>query len=217
MAISIRFLKGMILLVLAFGAFAQTDSPTNRGEEGEVLVLEPMEVTGYHLKRIDIEGPAPVVVFDRQDLEQAGIATLEEFARYLPINFASLDGHGGVNRPTSFDIRGVGVGATLTLVNGQRIASFAWGEATTVDVNAIPVSAIDRIEILKDGASAIYGADAIAGVVNIILRTDYDGVEISAGYGVSEHSDAEEFMVDIYNFYFYINSQSLLTGRFKLS
>ena len=155
-----------------------------------------MQVTGYHLKRIDIEGPVPVVVFEREDLKQAGIATIEEFARYLPINFAAIEDFSGANGQTSFDIRGIGPGATLTLVNGQRVA-VPWGYASTVDVNAIPVSAIDRIEILKDGASAIYGADAIAGVVNIILRTEYDGVEVGAGYGVSEHGDADEFLFDL--------------------
>ncbi len=187
---------GLSLLLFSFGVFAQ-DSSGDEPDEDEALVLEKMQVTGYHLKRIDIEGPVPVVVFEREDLEQAGIATIEEFARYLPVNFAAIEEPWGANGQASFDIRGIGPGATLTLVNGQRIAPFPWEYANTVDVNAIPVSAIDRIEILKDGASAIYGADAIAGVVNIILRTEFDGAEISAGYGVSEHGDADEFLVDL--------------------
>jgi outer membrane receptor protein involved in Fe transport len=195
MATSIRILTGTWLLVFAICSFAQTDATGTQAEE-DAKVLDPIMVTGYHLKRIDLEGPAPVVVFDRAGLDDAGVNTLEEFTRNLPINFFFQEPPWGANGQATFDLRGIGSGATLTLVNGLRMAPYAWFGASEVDVNAIPISAIERIEILKDGASAIYGADAIAGVVNIILRTDFDGMEVNAGYGISEHGDAEEFLAD---------------------
>ena len=89
----------------------------------------------------------------------------------------------------------MGADATLVLVNGRRVAVSAFAESITtnfVDINAIPVSAIERVEVLKDGASAIYGSDAVAGVVNIVLRKDFDGMEVSAGYGNTTDSNNEE-------------------------
>jgi outer membrane receptor protein involved in Fe transport len=182
-------------LVLALPAFSQPTADSDYADEDE-RVLEVVRVTGSHIKRIDTEGPAPVMIFDGLELEQSGIVTLEEATRYLPINFAQPYRPWGATGHASFNLRGLGLGATLTLVNGLRLASNAWwGDG--VDVNSIPISAIERIEILKDGASALYGADAIAGVVNIILRRDYDGIEVSAGYGISEHGDAEEALTDL--------------------
>lgn len=196
MAIPFRFLTGVASLILCSGALAQGDDGAQPGEE-DPAVLQPIAVTGYHIKRIDTQGPAPVVVFSRSDLEQAGINTLEEFARYLPLNWTGPTLRFATVGAASFDLRGIGVDATLTLVNGLRVAPYAQSAENYIDVNAIPVSAIERIEILKDGASAIYGADAIAGVVNIILREGYDGVEVSAGYSVSKEGDGDEFLADI--------------------
>lgn len=162
----------------------------------EAAVLETITVTGYHIKRIGVEGPAPVVVFSHEDFEQAGINTVEEFTRYLTINTTYPIGAAPIGA-AAFDLRGIGVDATLVLVNGFRIAPYGQAAENIIDINSIPVSAIDRIEILKDGASAVYGADAVAGVVNIILRTNYDGIELSAGYGVSERGDGELKTADL--------------------
>jgi outer membrane receptor protein involved in Fe transport len=184
------------LFALALPAFSQPTADSDYADERDDRVLEVVRVTGTHIKRIDAEGPAPVMIFDGLELEQSGIVTLAEVARYLPINRPQGNRQWGATGHASFNLRGLGLGATLTLVNGLRLASNAWwGDG--VDVNSIPVSAIERIEILKDGASALYGADAIAGVVNIILKRDYDGVEVSAGYGISEHGDAEEVLTDL--------------------
>ena len=184
-----------VLFVLSLPAFSQPTAETDSADEDE-RVLEVVRVTGSHIKRIDTKGPAPVVTFYGLELEQAGILTLEDAARYLPINLPQFYRQAGATGDASFNLRGLGIGATLTLINGLRLANSAyWGDR--VDVNSIPISAIERIEILKDGASAIYGADAIAGVVNIILKRDYDGIEVSAGYGISEHGDAEEVLTDL--------------------
>jgi len=196
MNLPLRFLLGVGWFMLTFGLPAQETGVRPEEDEPEQF-MELVRVTGYHVKRVDTEGPAPVISFDGLELEEAGITTLEEAARYLtinvPLNYRNGDAVGG----SFFDLRGIGTGATLTLVNGLRIAPYAQAEAPVVDINSIPVSAIERIEILKDGASPIYGADAIAGVVNIILKSDYDGIEASAGYEVSEYGDAEGLLADL--------------------
>lgn len=196
----IPFLIGLIAIgpvVLAQPESINESTETELLSDEKPFELERIRVTGYHLKRMDIEGPAPVQVFDREDLRRAGINTLEEFARKLPLNFAPPPQSASfVPRGVSFDLRGIGVEATLVLVNGLRIAPYGLANEEAVDVGSIPVAAIDRIEILKDGASAVYGADALAGVVNIILRGDYTGIEASAGYGASDHGDSEEILAD---------------------
>lgn len=193
----IRFLTGVALFNLTICVFAQTDPGQDPSADVESKALEHVTVTGYHIKRINTEGSAPVMVLEREDLEQAGINTLEEFARYLPINMPEAVRTDGAIGATGFDLRGIGTDTTLTLVDGYRIAPYAQLAENAVDINSIPVSAIERIEVLKDGASAIYGADAIAGVVNIILRKNFDGLELSAGYGISEQGDGNELLADM--------------------
>src|SRR5687768_7348087 len=152
---------------------------------------EKIEVTGSNIKRVDQEGPAPVQVITREQIERSGSSTVAEVLRNLPANNAgSYDdtftgsfarGSAGVS------LRGLGQKTTLTLVNGRRMAVFAFAQNlqdSFVDLNSIPIAAIERIEVLKDGASAIYGSDAIAGVVNVILRKDYTGLEATLGGGI---------------------------------
>jgi outer membrane receptor protein involved in Fe transport len=196
MVFPIRLLAAMVALVSATGILAQGTPSETSTDEDETAVLQPITVTGYHVKRIDIEGPAPVVVFEREDFERAGVNTLQEFARYLPINLPEFTKWWEAG-PAHFDLRGIGIDNTLVLVNGLRIAPYAMAGESVIDVNAIPMSAIERVEILKDGASAIYGADAVAGVVNVILRKGFDGIEVSAGYGTSEEGDGQELLADI--------------------
>ncbi len=93
---------------------------------------------------------------------------------------------------TSVSLRGLGPERTLVLVNGRRLAPFAGDDGAAVNVNSIPVSAIERIEVLRDGASAIYGSDAMAGVVNFILTKDYTGVEVGGQYGAPTRSGGGE-------------------------
>jgi len=161
--------------------------------------LQKLSVTGSHIKRLNLEGPSPVVVIDREYIEQSGASSLSELLRKLPINNgdssneyltqATSPGASGIN------LRGLGQDATLVLLNGRRVASYAFAQETTdtfVDLNSIPLGAIDHIEVQKDGASAIYGSDALAGVVNIILRSDFDRSEVSLEVGQSAKGDANE-------------------------
>lgn len=156
--------------------------------------IEKIQVTGSRLKGVDMEGANPVQIFDRDDLTSRGYSTLSDFLRDLPqaSSAGTFTENGGVagndGSPAGsagVSLRGLGSSSTLVLVNGRRVAvdSFTNGFDSFVNVNSIPMSALERVEILTDGASSVYGSDAIAGVVNFILRQDVEGHEISASYG----------------------------------
>jgi len=169
--------------------------------DDEAAQLGKVTVTGSHIRRAQIEGPQPVEVVTPEMIRQVGGVKLGDFIPYLPMNqgqtrqFANSDGPAG---DAFFNLRGLGEEATLTLVNGHRVATYGgFGADTFVNVNAIPLAAIERVEILKDGASAIYGADAIAGVVNVILKRDYEGLELSASYSDTEGGGGSESSVDM--------------------
>ncbi|HEX4234407.1 MAG TPA: TonB-dependent receptor [Caldimonas sp.] len=153
-------------------------------------------MTGSRLRRTDAETPSPVQVITRDVIARLGAVSLNDVLQGLPANnTGAFNEADTVNNygAAAVSLRGLGPGSTLVLINGRRVAPFGFtGGATFVDLNQIPVSAIDRIEVLLDGASAIYGSDAIAGVVNVILRRDFRGVDLSAGYGRSTHGDATQ-------------------------
>jgi iron complex outermembrane receptor protein len=142
---------------------------------------ERIEVTGSHIRRTDVEGVAPVQTVTHEDLKKKAYDNLGDVVRDLGVNsFGSGTVSGNSTAPGNADIslRGLGADNTLVLLNGQRLPQDA--VSGTVDINLIPMAAVDRIEILKDGASAIYGSDALGGVVNIITKKDFEGTEISA-------------------------------------
>jgi outer membrane receptor protein involved in Fe transport len=156
--------------------------------------IEKIQVTGSRLKGVDMEGANPVQIFSRDDLANRGYDTVSSFLRDLPQassagTFTENGGVGGADGApagsSGVSLRGLGSSSTLVLVNGRRVAvdSFTNGFDSFVNVNSIPMSALDRVEILTDGASSVYGSDAIAGVINFILRKDVEGHEISASYG----------------------------------
>jgi len=152
--------------------------------------IEKIEVTGSNIKRVDAEGPLPVTVITRDEIDRSAAATIGDFVRNLTTNTGGSAGDGEFNGAaggaSGVSLRGLGMKSTLVLINGRRMANHAFSrnlQDTFVDINSIPKGAIERIEVLKDGASAIYGSDAIAGVVNFILRKDYQGgvVGLSGG------------------------------------
>ena len=156
-----------------------------------VQKVEKIEVTGSNIKRIEGEGSLPVTVITRDDIERSGATTPMELLKFVSANnslgdvsLANVIGSATFSAQTA-SLRGLGGGRTLILVNGKRIDGFA-GEVQGVqgvNLAAIPFSAIQRVEVLKDGASAIYGSDAIGGVINFIMRSDYRGGEAMAWYG----------------------------------
>jgi len=159
--------------------------------------LQEIVVTGSLIKRTDTETPSPVQVITNIEMQQSGYTNVSDVLRNL-----SASGQGQVSQ--SFNVgfaagaqgvalRGLTVGDTLVLIDGKRMASYPLtddNERSFTDISAIPFNAIERVEVLKDGASAIYGADAIAGVVNIILKKSFTGTEVSAEGGTSEKHDA---------------------------
>ena len=149
---------------------------------GAVQQLAKVEVTGSRLKRIDADGPAPVNVYTRADIDQSGQPTLERFLGSL--NEASMSpGEGGVGTTTgqgSVQLRGLPLGSTLVLINGRRVQAVGSSSANFFNLNLIPMAAVERIEIVPVGSSAVYGGDALAGVVNIILKKSIDGFAFDA-------------------------------------
>lgn len=163
--------------------------------------LEPVFVTGSRISRIDLEGPSPVLRLDRSALDATGFSTVGDALRSLPIT--SGQALVPVDAGTSFtpgigtlNLRGLGNNNLLVLVNGRRSAPFGAsgfnGFQTMFDLNSLPTSAIENIEILKDGASAIYGSDAVSGVVNVILRRDFEGMTTTFGVGNTFNTDSFE-------------------------
>ena len=165
--------------------------------------VEEVVVTGTHIKGLDTEGAVQVVQIGRDDIEASGATSPIELLQQLtqtgggsgtfstatagPLSSNTPVGAAGVS------LRGLGSSATLVLVNGRRVSvsSFAKGQESFVDVNSIPLSAIERVEVLPSGAAATYGADAVAGVVNFVLRKDFEGSEISVSHGNSTASTDE--------------------------
>ena len=189
-----------ITLFLSSHAAAQ-DAPRTDAQDAQDL--DAVVVTGSNLQGIALQDAQPVLVIDATDLQQTGAASLGDALKLVT---ETGGGTGNFNTGTSgalqadspagsaaASLRGLGTSSTLTLVNGRRIAvsSFANGSENFVDINAIPLAAVDRIEVLTTGASAIYGADAVAGVVNVILRRDFDGVRVDLSYGDSTRGTDE--------------------------
>lgn len=163
--------------------------------------IEKISVTGSHIRRTDMEGPSPLASIDAEQIANTGVTDLIGLFTKLPISGQgtfSTQGNSSddtANGGSSVSLRGLGADSTLILVNGRRVSvsPFAKGIDTAfVDINNIPISAIKRVDILKDGASATYGSDAIAGVINVILKDDFEGFEISAKYGDTADGGGEE-------------------------
>src|SRR5687768_259885 len=166
--------------------------------------IETVIVTGSNIRRADTETAAPVQIVTREDIDRTGKTTLGDYLQTL-----TADGQGSV--PKSFgtgfaagaagvSLRGLGAGSTLVLLNGRRIAPYGLaddGQKIFTDISVIPLEAVERVEVLKDGASAIYGSDAIAGVVNIILRQEVEGLTAKASFAASEEGDGDTSKISV--------------------
>ncbi len=156
--------------------------------------IEEIVVTGSRIRRVDAETAVPVQIISAQEIAQTGATTIGEFIQKLPsIGGAATNpavNNGGGDGASNVELRALGVERTLVLLNGRRYG--ALGNLTSaVDVNSIPVNMIERVEVLKQGAGAVYGSDAIGGVVNFITKTKQDQAELSVDYGVSSESDGQ--------------------------
>ena len=152
---------------------------------------EVITVTGSTIERKTLTTPAPLTILSREDLGAAGRATVGDILQQLPAqsNAVNAQTNNGGDGATRVDIRGLGTGRTLTLLNGRRVVASGNGANGSVDLNSIPLAVIERVEVLKDGASATYGSDAVSGVVNIITRNDFSGTEVALYTGGAAAGD----------------------------
>ena len=192
----VRSLAAVLCAALSWSAWAQ-----------EVTRGEKIEITGSSIKRIDAETALPVTIMKREEIARMAPANTEELLKAVSFtsssgstnvaNSGAGGGQGGAGSTSLISLRGLGSARTLVLVNGRRVAPV--GVTSAIDVNTIPVAAIERIEVLKDGASAIYGSDAIAGVINFILRKDYIGGEVAATFGApTRHGGGDETRASLF-------------------
>jgi outer membrane receptor protein involved in Fe transport len=179
------------VFALGAGTAVAQDAPA----EDQPTTLDRIEVTGTRIKRADTETASPVFMIDRKSIESSGAVTVGDFLQRTPAIAGAATNpqvnNGGGAGAATVDLRGLGVNRSLVLVDGRRWIGTISNANGAVDVNSIPMALVERVEVLKDGASAIYGSDAIGGVVNFILRKDFDGLEASAYYGSSSRGDAE--------------------------
>lgn len=181
-AISFALVAGATVFAGTGVALAQ-ESNTETGSSPSSL--DRVTVTGSRIKRADIEGALPIVVLDRAQIEASGDISVADFLRDTTFNsFGSYQTTSGSSwgGASGVSLRGLGEGRTLILIDGRR-APTAPMSGSFQDLNSIPMAAVERIEVLSDGASAVYGSDALAGVVNIITRKDFEGAEITYGVG----------------------------------
>lgn len=159
------------------------NQPTDSGK------VEDLYITGSAVRRVDLVTPAPVKVITREEIDASGLVSVGEILQNLPIqaNAVNTQVNNSGDGSTRVDLRGIGTARTLVLLNGRRMVPGGLGANDSVDLNSIPAEIIESIQILKDGASAYYGSDAIAGVVNIITRKDYAGTESNFYVGTSKN------------------------------
>ena len=201
---SLRLRKKHLLALSISTALLTGQSFSSLAAETEEV--ERIEITGSHIKRSSMEGPSPVTSISQEDIQRSGVTDLISLFAKLPIagqgtfstqaNSSDDTANGG----SSVSLRGLGADSTLILINGRRVSvsPFAKGIDTAfVDINNIPLAAIKRVDILKDGASATYGSDAVAGVINIILRDDVEGAELSAKMGTTADGGGEEQSISL--------------------
>jgi iron complex outermembrane receptor protein len=178
----------LLSTVAAGGAFP---APAALAQDNE---LEQVVVTGSRIRRVDAETASPVFTLDKKTISESGVNTIGELVQQIPaISGAarnpSVNNDGGTGAST-VELRGLGVERTLVLLNGRRMGNVD-NLNNAVDINILPAAMIERVEVLKEGAGAIYGSDAIGGVVNFITRTDFEGVELGYTYGISGEDDGE--------------------------
>lgn len=176
-------------LVLAFGALAIAPGAAM----AEDVKLQRVEVTGSNIPRADKETPSPVQVITSEELKASGFTTVNEVLQNLTSNGNGTLGKGFSGAfaagASGISLRGLTLGSTLILIDGHRMAPYPMSDDAQrffVDISSIPFASIERIEVLKDGASAVYGSDAIAGVVNVILKKSYEGTTVSAEVGTTQ-------------------------------
>src|SRR6476469_7297389 len=192
------------------GAVAQEQDKTAASESD---TMEEVIVTGSRVRRVDAEPASPIITIDQAAIAKTGVTTAGDLLQRLPtVSGAATNpavNNGGGFGEANVELRGLDAKRTLVLLNGRRLGLVGASDAT--DINLIPVNLIERVDVLKEGAGAIYGSDAIAGVVNFITRKDVEGAELTASYGETGEGDGKTQNVNLLwgtsgdNFHFSIN------------
>ncbi|MCC8595105.1 TonB-dependent receptor [Xanthomonas vesicatoria] len=187
-------LRDAVVLALVVGVGG---TGTAIAQEAGTTNLDKIEVTGSRIKRADVETSQPVFSMSRQQIESQGLTSIGDVIQNISSGGSALNSNvnNGGNGETRVNLRNLGSNRTLVLVNGRRWVG-GTGLGGAVDLNTIPTAAVERIEVLKDGASTIYGSDAISGVVNIILRQNFDGAEANAYFGQYDKGDGSRESYD---------------------
>ena len=179
-----------LLCLPATGAFAQE---AQEPDDEVDFVMEEVTVTGSRIRGEAAQSTAPVIILAKTQIQETGLASIGDVLQTLTVqsNAINTQANNGGDGSTRISLRGLGTTRTLVLVNGRRFVPGGTGANSSVDLNSIPASVIERIEVLKDGASAVYGSDAVGGVVNVITRSDLEGVEFEYYQGVSGAGDGD--------------------------
>ncbi len=190
-------MKKSLLFTAILMAFNSPHVYANVLEQDLGQEIEKISITGSHIKRPDFETASPISVITAEQIALTGIVNVEDLLQRMPFS-AGVAGNAtnaywtsGGYGTAQVNLRGMGIKRTLVLLNGRRMVNGGTGANSSVDLNTIPTGLIERIDILKDGASAIYGADAVAGVVNIITKSDLEGATFTAKAGASDEGDGE--------------------------
>jgi iron complex outermembrane receptor protein len=204
MTFKLKSMPHAISCLIATGALATAGSALAQDAPATGQAMQRVEVTGSLIRRAQAETASSVQTLNRADIEKSGKSSVAELLQTLAVdNQGSVPttfGNGFAAGASGISLRGLGSASTLVLLNGRRIAPYGLaddGQKVFADLNIIPMEAVERVEILKDGASATYGSDAIAGVVNIILRRDYVGTTLKASGGTSGENDGREAHVAV--------------------
>jgi len=194
MTFKLKSMPFAISCAIASGALSMTGASPAMAQQSEGKAIQRVVVTGSLISRTDKETPSPVQVLTAEDIAKSGKTSVAEILSDLAANGQGALGSGFsgafANGASGVSLRGMTVGLTLVLIDGHRMASYPLSDDSQrsfVDVSSIPFDAIERVEVLKDGASALYGSDAVAGVVNIILKKSFKGTRLNAEAGNSQH------------------------------
>ncbi|MBM0419327.1 TonB-dependent receptor [Aeromonas veronii] len=214
--------KSRISAAIAFALASLAAAPSVSAEEGQnVEKLQKIKVTGSRISTTQVEGPSPVTMISAKDIEARGFNSAADILGSLSQN------SGVMNQTNSFsftpaaqsvNLRGLGAGKTLVLVDGRRLPQYPLaqdGSSNFTDIGQIPVAAIERVEILTDAGSAIYGSDAIGGVVNFILKKDFDGVAVKAKYGDTTEGGYQHGRVDMVAGSQWERARTMVVGQFS--
>jgi iron complex outermembrane receptor protein len=196
MATNPQVMRAVNLALMSTGAAgaAVFTAPTVLAQDTQAGELEQVVVTGSRIRRVDEATASPVFTLDREAIAEQGVSTIGDLLQQIPaVSGAATNpqvNNGGGTGASTIELRGLGTQRTLVLLNGRRLGNLGFANQGA-DVNVIPTNLVERVDVLKEGAGAIYGTDAVGGVVNFVTRTDFDGLEVNYDYGISNRGDGD--------------------------